>query len=479
MDLALFWRFAELSGFLDALLEVSVEELLEIRGDASLLRAFREKYFSVVDRSSRTFSECMGALWDALGDEQREQRELMRKFYRDRQIPLWGAMNDLSLQADVAGILRPKTSTQNALKKVIMEPEQLPIIALHDELVSRYRENLEKKMNNGTRSARSGRLRRDGSDVTVVEADTISIKEIAECVDIAVLTIRTDEFEAVLKRFPNRKLVPDGRRLYDYAKVDNKLGVAFVRFPAQGQGIAQAVTRDVIDDLNPAWLFLVGIGGGIPDGEYSLGDVVVATRFEDFSVSAAIQGMPTEHSNAGAPMHPDVQSLLSHLPSQKHRMRGWGTQKFIGKKKPNVVVPDDIDASEFYGDDEWRSEVQRSLQTNFPNDKKHRPSKMRTAPIITSDLLLKDTTLLKQWRQVARHAEAVEMEVGGVYLAASHGGIRDYRIVAIRGLSDIVGFKRSGDWTTYACHAAAAFCNALIRSGLIGPSGKRTPTSGN
>ena len=306
--------------------------------------------------------------------------------------------------------------------------------------------------------------------------DMIPVTEIADRVDVAVLTIRTDEFEAVLKRFPDRKFVPDGRRYYDYTRIStaigDDLGVAFVRFPAQGQGMAQAVTRDVIDDLNPTWLFVVGIGGGIPDGEYSLGDVIVATRFEDFSVSAAIQDRLSEYSDAGGPMHPDVESLLAHLPAQIHRLAGWNRQNTVRRRKPNVVVPDDLQASTYYGDDDWRTEVQSSLRTNFPDGRRRRPPKIRAAPIITSDFLVKDTTPLKQWRQVARHAEAVEMEVGGVYLAARHGGTRDYRILAIRGLSDIVGFKRSGDWTAYACHSAAAFCAALIKSGMVRPRGE-------
>ena len=34
-------------------------------------------------------------------------------------------------------------------------------------------------------------------------------------------------------------------------------------------------------------------------------------------------------------------------------------------------------------------------------------------------------------------------------------------------MSDVVGFRRSPEWTTYACHAAAAFLRALIESGAL------------
>ena len=54
----------------------------------------------------------------------------------------------------------------------------------------------------------------------------------------------------------------------------------------------------IIDDLNPEWLMLVGIAGAIPSEEYTLGDVVVATRLHDFTVRAAIEG-----NRKGSPAH--------------------------------------------------------------------------------------------------------------------------------------------------------------------------------
>jgi hypothetical protein len=38
---------------------------------------------------------------------------------------------------------------------------------------------------------------------------------------------------------------------------------------------------------------------------------------------------------------------------------------------------------------------------------------------------------------------------------------------SVRGISDVVGFRRSSAWTEYACQTAAAFTAALIRSRLI------------
>jgi nucleoside phosphorylase len=303
------------------------------------------------------------------------------------------------------------------------------------------------------------------------KAPILHIDEIRGKVDVGIITIREDEFLAVLKRLQDRSPVHGGRQLYDFAQVTSrngdKLGVAVARCLEQGQGDAQSVAWEAIDDLNPPWLFLVGIAGGIPHGDYSLGDVVLASRLNDFSVSAAIQDQPPEFNVGGGPMHPEVENLLRHLPALTEAIKAWNQQRSIGMQKPVVVIPENLSASSYYGSEDWKRSVQTSLRTNFPAGKRVRAPKVLISPMISTNTLVKDADLARQWQQSARHTSAVEMELGGVYRAARRGGQRDYRVVAIRGISDIVGFKRSGDWTTYACHSAAAFACALLRSGVL------------
>jgi hypothetical protein len=81
--------------------------------------------------------------------------------------------------------------------------------------------------------------------------------------------------------------------------------------------------------------------------------------------------------------------------------------------------------------------------------------------------LVKDTKLAQAWRRTARHAAGVEMELGGLYKAARYGGSGDTRVFTIRGISDIVGYKRAPQWTAFACVTAAAFTTALIKSGWL------------
>jgi len=59
----------------------------------------------------------------------------------------------------------------------------------------------------------------------------------------------------------------------------------------------------------------------------------------------------------------------------------------------------------------------------------------------------------------------VEMEAGGAYRAAreTRRG-HEYRLLCVRGISDVVGFRRESDWTRFACQTAASFVLALIKS---------------
>jgi hypothetical protein len=81
------------------------------------------------------------------------------------------------------------------------------------------------------------------------------IDEIRGKVDVGIITIREDEFAAVLERLKNRSTVQGGRQYYEFARVETRiggeLGVAVVRCLEQGQGEAQSVAWEVIDDLNP------------------------------------------------------------------------------------------------------------------------------------------------------------------------------------------------------------------------------------
>lgn len=290
-------------------------------------------------------------------------------------------------------------------------------------------------------------------------------------IDVGIITIREDEFEAMLGRLSSLRNVTGTGSNYQYSKVQTKaneeLRVVVARSPEQGQGAAQALASSMITDLAPRWIFVVGIAGGFPDSEFTLGDVLLSQRLHDFAVSAATEGKLPEFQDMGGPMTVQVEKLVKDMKAMRSRLGTWSDEKILGRNKPHLEAPTDVTDLSLYGDDEWKSRVLKSLKAHFPPGKKARDADFRAAAIIDGNLLLKDTALATQWRQNARHASGVEMELGGVCRAARYGGNTMTRVLAIRGISDVIGYHRSPEWTDFACRSAASFADALLRSGII------------
>ncbi len=302
-------------------------------------------------------------------------------------------------------------------------------------------------------------------------SSSMRIKDVYGHVDFGIITIREDEFNAVLGRLPTRSTVTGGKQFYEFDRVPvdsgGERGVAVVRCPSQGQGVAQSVTGQMIRDLRPRVLLLVGIAGGVPSDEFSLGDVLLANRVHDFSVSAALQGGTSQLNVGGGPVHKIVEKLLAHLQALLRRMPDWNTPQSIGGPMPGVTIPPDINAAEVYGADDWKRKVIESLRRHFPAEGQRRPPLASVGPTASSNQLVKDANLVLQWQEAARSFTNIEMELAGVLQAARDADAGEVPLIAVRGLSDIVGFRRHADWTGYACHAAASLCLAMIKSRVI------------
>ncbi|WP_437642626.1 phosphorylase family protein [Sorangium sp. So ce854] len=295
---------------------------------------------------------------------------------------------------------------------------------------------------------------------------TVARSRPPERVEVGIITIREDEFGAVLKRFPKEGDLVESRR-YSLCRLalasGRSIRVAAMRCAAQGVGEAQNAASDFIRDLDPDWLIVVGIAGGIPSDEFTLGDVVASTSVYDFTVESVSRQDGREFAVAGGPMHKDVAALVAHLPAMAKELGNWHDQRSIGIARPS---PELGPKAHFYGDPKWKTRVRSSLLHHFGANAAPRDPRVVSGAIASSDRLIKDDELLTVWLKMARMVIAMEMELAGVYRAARSAS-PEKRVMAIRGISDIVGFRRSAKWTTYACETAAAFTHALVRSGAM------------
>ncbi len=304
-------------------------------------------------------------------------------------------------------------------------------------------------------------------------------------IDFAIITIKEEEFEAVLTQFPPE---PDRTvslaRAYVLREVIQNDGsaatVAITRCPTQGNGISQEVFHDIAKDLDPQWVLCVGIAGGAPISEFSLGDVLLGSNVLDMSVEAIKSGEEPTYAAEGHAAHLEVENYCTVVKGQNLALGDWALlwdAPFKPDRKrvtePKIVLK----AKNFYGDEAWRKRTRKSLEAEV----KSRPRAPRVSAglIAASDRLVKDNRVLARWLKIARQIRAVEMESAGVYRAACGRGEhrKGYPAMTIRGISDIVGFDRDDAWTLYACISAAAFAYAFVRSGHVKPRARGIETT--
>ncbi|TMC21177.1 MAG: TIR domain-containing protein [Chloroflexi bacterium] len=299
--------------------------------------------------------------------------------------------------------------------------------------------------------------------------------------DIAIITIRDDEFGAVFDRltqYPLKRLRGlSSKRTYAIFSVqtstDNICTVALARCPEQGNGVSQQVAFDMMRDLDPQLLLVVGIAGGVPHNEFTLGDVVISSRIHNFTVSAINQSKITFDVTGG--IHPLVSEIVASLPMYRSELAGWNEHDCIHMARPAMDLS--WVADNVYGETEWRDDVLKSFNSHFGEAANHdRLPLFKTGSIASSNMLMKNTEIPTTWRESARSILAIEMEAAGALQAAQQMG-KQYPVMAIRGISDIIGLKRDERWTSYACQSAGAFTCAFINAGIIEPRDSSAPTA--
>ena len=277
-------------------------------------------------------------------------------------------------------------------------------------------------------------------------------------IDVGILTIREDEFGAVLKAFPDDPSIYKGRhREYALRSADagqaERYRLAILRQIEQGNGEAQEAARDLFDDLQPSLILVVGIAGGLPSDNISLGDVVLSTRILDFSLEARKFQEQTTYNVGGGPIAKAIAAGIANLGAREADLGDWWEGL---PSKPAVSW----DAGKLYGPADWKRDVRTKLQSHYGKNVAARAPTFSDGPIASSDRLVKDPELLFPWITSARGILAIEMESAGV-----HRATRDKTpMLSIRGLSDIVGLRRQDAWTKYACASAAAFTRGYLRT---------------
>src|SRR5437588_13066509 len=193
-------------------------------------------------------------------------------------------------------------------------------------------------------------------------------------VDFAIITIRPDEFAAVLQRFPTEVHKGPSRRTYGISQVHTKTGkncsLAVVRSSEQGNDAAQQVANDLINDLDPQLLLVVGIAGGVPSDDFTLGDVIISTRIDNLNVSKRFDDGREEFDMRGG-IHPGISDITASLLLYQTELAGWNDAASITLDRPGVDLRqfemDEFQAKIAGGakNAPWYQHIHQSLTAHF------------------------------------------------------------------------------------------------------------------
>ncbi|WP_148313446.1 AAA family ATPase [Sorangium cellulosum] len=293
----------------------------------------------------------------------------------------------------------------------------------------------------------------------------LSMREALPRADVGILTFREDELEAVLERFPGEKYVST-QRVYNISRLPldggERYTIAVTRCVADfASGDAVLAFNEIVQDLAPNLLLIVGIAVGTPSEDYTLGDVVVATGIIDASKN--------EIRGSGAltpePMHKDVVKWASNLPALV--APGWNDEKLTG---PAPSIP-----QRFQGNISLKNVVLSSLKHQFAGGTasyytvprlKLRASRLVAGTVAASDHALSDSDLECIYEKAGSDLRAIESKSLDVYGAALLYGVPT---MSIRGINEIVGMERDPKWTRYASRVAASFALAFLKARPIEP----------
>jgi nucleoside phosphorylase len=431
---------------------LSDQQAADMRADDAVAEAHR-KFASAVQGGLRSLpisfrirlNQAVHALYARLIEIYAELENASETAMRDELL--------LTMNARVTAFIRSSAARQLAVSSAAAERQAMKMIPSFSGAIRRdfdlaVYEQVKKRRTITTASAA-------GSEPGLVNPP----KAVSPSrVDIGILTIRDDEFRAMLDVFPSKAGIFKGKdREYTLRHADACVGeqytVAVLRQIEQGNGEAQDAARDLIDDLAPKLVLVVGIAGGLPSDDVKLGDVVLSTRIHDFTVEARKFEQEPTYTATGGAISKALAAAIVNL-AGRDELGDWTA----GLPSPPSVTW--TGEGQLYGPQEWQNELRTKLEHHYSKGAASREPVYVAGTIASSDRLVKDPKLVFPWITTARDILAVEMESGGVYRAARER----CPMLAIRGISDIIGLKRADTWTKYACASAAAFTRAFLRT---------------
>lgn len=349
--------------------------------------------------------------------------------------------------------LRGNGSCRDLLSGLLKAPDRSVLEEAGGALRAIEREDARNGLGNGA----VARGRCGGCGTATQRKADVEARVATKKTDVGIITMKEEEFEALLDKFRPTGSHRGKQRDYELATVRTLKGpcnIAITRSLKQGNTYAQTTATELLEDLSPRFVLVVGIAGGIPSEDFCLGDVVISDHIHNLTIEDTGSGEERRFDGQGGPLHPSASRIVERLKAVEREFPDWAEASSIAAERPGLV-------GQYTSDDQnWNRSIREALKRH-----KGRSQPIATArAVASSDRLVKDPELIRAWRSVLKGISAVEMESAGVYMRCQREQVP---VIAVRGLSDIVGWKRNEAWTAYACHSAAAYSRMMVRGGVF------------
>ena len=272
-------------------------------------------------------------------------------------------------------------------------------------------------------------------------------------VDYLIVTFIREEFEAVWRHFR----VADGRTVSGVPGATRVVPVttrgghdvtaAITRTASEGNVSAQDAVLQLIAEQEPRLVLAVGIAGAVPTSDIFLGDVVLANDIHDLTRGAET-ATGREEAAASAYLMNAVKDYVANVTMDDFKQ--W-QDRTVAITRPVVTGI----GNAWTGDSEWDDTINVVLESNAGRSL----PKVVDGVIASSDHLVKSEDFMQRRLLVDRRILANDMESVGVAKACER---KTVPVLILRGISDIVGHTRSGDWKHYACEVVASCAREVV-----------------
>ena len=250
--------------------------------------------------------------------------------------------------------------------------------------------------------------------------------------DYAIITaLRNPELEAFLQICTEREEINIPGDPASYFKVsfgDKNQKILLATNDTMGMIASSHLSEKVIQSFRPRFLLMGGIAAGI-EGRSNFGDVLVANTSWNYESGKHIE------SNGKSLFEPSFKQININVNLEK-----------ILKKE----VPDEI----FSSFQRW-------------GDKGDSKVSVKLGPIASGSSVVSDTKITERIKSSERKLIGVEMEIFGMYYAATNSSDLKPTFLAAKSVCDYANNKKSDDFQDYAAKTSAAFIKYLICDNVI------------